>query len=103
MVLTIRQEFENFQEVWAMLDDIDANTWVLEPDNPKRSDLMRRIALGNHCSLKVEVDVNNPRGECQYELFGADSLIAPLHMKVAKNWNKWLVGILKNYLYQKII
>ena len=52
-----------------MLDDIDANTWVLEPDKPKRSDLTRRIALGNYCSLQIEVNAEHPREECQYQLF----------------------------------
>ncbi|CAG8742326.1 6022_t:CDS:1, partial [Racocetra fulgida] len=62
-------ELEKFQDVWSMLDDIDKHTWILEPYKPKRSDLMRRIALGNHCSLQIELDVSCPKGECQYRLF----------------------------------
>ncbi|CAG8613991.1 7115_t:CDS:2 [Cetraspora pellucida] len=63
------KELEKFQDVWSMLDDIDKHTWVLEPCKPKRSDLMRRIALGNHCSLQIELDASCPKGECQYRLF----------------------------------
>lgn len=29
-----------------MLDDIDSNLWVLEPERPSRADLLRRVALG---------------------------------------------------------
>ncbi|RHZ59955.1 hypothetical protein Glove_360g162 [Diversispora epigaea] len=97
------KEFGNFQEVWAMLDDIDLNTWVLEPDKPKRSDLMRRIALGNHCSLKIEIDVNHPRRECQYELFGTESLIVPLHIKIAKNWNNWDINLTVRRNFENIL
>ncbi|CAG8497640.1 7291_t:CDS:2 [Diversispora eburnea] len=97
------KEFGNFQEVWEMLDDIDLNTWVLEPDKPKRSDLMRRIALGNHCSLKIEIDVNYPRKECQYELFGTESLIAPLHIKIAKNWNNWDTNLTVRRNFENIL
>ncbi|CAG8437548.1 1714_t:CDS:2 [Acaulospora morrowiae] len=83
------KEFEKFQEVWSMLDDIDANTSVLEPDRPKRSDLMRRIALGNYCSLQIEINTEHPREECQYKLFGTESLIESFHLKIEKNWNNW--------------
>ncbi|CAG8539170.1 14212_t:CDS:2 [Gigaspora rosea] len=83
------KELEKFQYVWSMLDDIDAHTWVLEPCKPKRSDLIRRIALGNHCSLQIELDASYPKGECQYRLFGTESLISPLREKIIKNWNTW--------------
>lgn len=72
-----------------MLDDIDANTWVLEPDKPKRSDMSRRIALGNHCSLFIKLDEFNPKKLCDYTLFGAESFITPLRINIAKNFNNW--------------
>jgi E3 ubiquitin-protein ligase FANCL len=72
-----------------MLDDIDTNTWVLEPDKPKRSDMSRRIALGNHCSLFIKLDELNPKKICDYTLFGAERFIAPLKINIAKNFNNW--------------
>ncbi|CAG8674903.1 10895_t:CDS:2, partial [Dentiscutata heterogama] len=84
------KELEKFQDVWSVLDDIDAHTWVLEPCKPKRNDLMRRIALGNHCSIQIELDASCPKGECQYRLFGTESLISPIREKIIKNWNNWL-------------
>ena len=35
-----------FEDFWDMLDEIDCNTWILEPDHPSRSCRNRRIALG---------------------------------------------------------
>lgn len=37
---------EQFQDLWDVLEDIDSNTWILEPEHPTYSSLMRRIALG---------------------------------------------------------
>uniref|UniRef100_A0A8C7XXU5 FA complementation group L n=1 Tax=Oryzias sinensis TaxID=183150 RepID=A0A8C7XXU5_9TELE len=37
---------EYLTEFWDVLDEIDEKTWILEPENPSRSDTMRRIAIG---------------------------------------------------------
>lgn len=39
---------EGLAEFWSVLDEIDEQTWVLEPEKPSRADTMRRIAIGNH-------------------------------------------------------
>ena len=46
---------EKYNPLWEQLDDIDQNTWVLEPDKPSYSNTMRRIALENHCSISIEL------------------------------------------------
>uniref|UniRef100_A0AAY4E5L4 RING-type domain-containing protein n=1 Tax=Denticeps clupeoides TaxID=299321 RepID=A0AAY4E5L4_9TELE len=40
-------ELEGLAEFWSVLDEIDVQTWVLEPEKPSRADTMRRIAIGN--------------------------------------------------------
>ena len=35
-----------YESLWSQLDELDQNTWVLEPEKPTRSALYRRIALG---------------------------------------------------------
>ncbi|CAJ0639119.1 10746_t:CDS:2 [Entrophospora sp. SA101] len=47
-IFDLNEEIEKFQEFWSMLDDVDQNTWILEPDKPKRNDLIRRIALADY-------------------------------------------------------
>lgn len=37
---------EALAEFWAVMDEIDEHTWVLEPEKPSRADTMRRIAIG---------------------------------------------------------
>ncbi|CAG8582337.1 12858_t:CDS:2 [Funneliformis mosseae] len=97
------KEFEKFQEIWSMLDDIDANTWVLEPDKPKRCDISRRIALGNHCSLYVKLDELNPKKICDYTLFGAENFIAPLKTNLSKNFNNWNLSFTVRQNLEKIL
>lgn len=33
---------------------------ILEPDKPTRADVWRRIALGHHCSLEIELNIEAP-------------------------------------------
>lgn len=56
-----------------MLDEIDSNTWVLEPDYPSRSCTNRRIALGNNASIHIDLNSSNPTllPECRF--MGADN------------------------------
>ena len=44
-----------FQVFWGVMDHLDANAWVLEPDPPSRAHTFRRIALPKHCSVHVEI------------------------------------------------
>ena len=41
-----------YADLWNVLDEIDEKTWVLEPEWPTRSSVMRRIAFGT-CSACV--------------------------------------------------
>uniref|UniRef100_A0A3B4A1U3 RING-type domain-containing protein n=1 Tax=Periophthalmus magnuspinnatus TaxID=409849 RepID=A0A3B4A1U3_9GOBI len=66
------QLVESLREFWDVLDEIDQKTWVLEPEKPCRSDAMRRIAIGNNASIKVEVDPRHPKMLPECCLLGAD-------------------------------
>jgi hypothetical protein len=80
---------EKFQNVWNELDDLDSNLWIIEPENPQRSSLMRRIALGNHSSLQITLDPLNPRSLPECRFMGADTVIGPLREKVVQNIHLW--------------
>jgi E3 ubiquitin-protein ligase FANCL len=41
-----RLSLDQYQDLWYNLDEIDQETWILEPEKPTRADLHRRIALG---------------------------------------------------------
>ncbi|XP_063731412.1 E3 ubiquitin-protein ligase FANCL isoform X2 [Eleginops maclovinus] len=63
---------ESLTEFWDILDEIDSKTWILEPEKPSRSDTMRRIAIGNNTSIKVEVDPRHPKMLPECCLLGAE-------------------------------
>jgi E3 ubiquitin-protein ligase FANCL len=46
---------EKYITLWDELDEIDTNSWVLEPDKPSYSNTLRRIALESHCSVQIEL------------------------------------------------
>ncbi|ORY06328.1 hypothetical protein K493DRAFT_310656 [Basidiobolus meristosporus CBS 931.73] len=72
-----------------MLDDLDQNTWVLEPEKPSRDIMMRRIALGNLCSLQVDLNPQDPHSIPQCQIFGAESAIAPIRKLMNENLRSW--------------
>ena len=77
------------QQLWDMLDDLDAHAWVLEPKNPGRDCVSRRIALGDHCSLQLELHTGAPSSLPELQFYGADRLVAPLRQALNANLMLW--------------
>ncbi|ORZ01405.1 WD-repeat region-domain-containing protein [Syncephalastrum racemosum] len=42
------------------MDELDSHTRVLDPENPRRDDAARRLALTKHCSIQIEFDPDQP-------------------------------------------
>ncbi|XP_013876949.1 E3 ubiquitin-protein ligase FANCL isoform X3 [Austrofundulus limnaeus] len=76
---------ESLAEFWDVLDEIDTKTWILEPERPSRSDTMRRIAIKNNVSIRVEVDPRHPRMLPECCLLGAEHVVTPLRSKLNAN------------------
>ncbi|KAI5625082.1 E3 ubiquitin-protein ligase FANCL [Silurus asotus] len=80
---------EALAEFWAVMDEIDEHTWVLEPEKPSRADTMRRIAIGNNVSIKVEIDPRHPKMLPECCLLGAEHAVTPLRGKLNANMHLW--------------
>uniref|UniRef100_A0A667Y0V6 E3 ubiquitin-protein ligase FANCL n=1 Tax=Myripristis murdjan TaxID=586833 RepID=A0A667Y0V6_9TELE len=80
---------ESLADFWAVLDEIDRETWILEPEKPSRADTMRRIAIGNNVSIKVEVDPRHPKMLPECCLLGAEHVVTPLRSKLNANMHSW--------------
>ncbi|KAK2567486.1 E3 ubiquitin-protein ligase FANCL [Acropora cervicornis] len=78
-----------FQDFWDMLDEIDHKTWILEPDQPRRSCTNRRIALGNNASIQIDLNPANPRllPECRF--LGPDNVVVPLREHLNAGVQSW--------------
>ncbi|GAA6221181.1 E3 ubiquitin-protein ligase FANCL [Lates japonicus] len=83
------QILESLTEFWDVLDEIDSNTWILEPEKPSRSNTMRRIAIGNNISIKVEVDPRHPKMLPECCLLGAEHVVTLLRSKLNANMHSW--------------
>eukprot|EP00455_Lapot_gusevi_P000870 TRINITY_DN10370_c0_g1_i1.p1 TRINITY_DN10370_c0_g1~~TRINITY_DN10370_c0_g1_i1.p1 ORF type:complete len:389 (-),score=22.54 TRINITY_DN10370_c0_g1_i1:89-1255(-) len=92
-LLTILHQFQQaldkYQDFWDVCDDFDNHLWVLEPDHPSRSIALRRFAIGNHCSIQVELNPLQPRALCECRFFGADSIIIPLREALNQKLHLW--------------
>ncbi|KAJ2625946.1 hypothetical protein GGI26_000030 [Coemansia sp. RSA 1358] len=83
----LRKKCEQLADCWALLDDVDSSLCVLQPQNPKRSELWRRLAVSDFASALLEVvpDLFCP----QITVYGPNSIAAPLNAKVKGARGMW--------------
>lgn len=85
-----RAALDRYADVWDCLDDIDAHCWVLEPEQPTRSDLQRRVALASHAALVFRVDPRQPRALPQdLQFMGPAAVVDPLRSRLNKRLRGW--------------
>jgi E3 ubiquitin-protein ligase FANCL len=85
-----QQLIHKYQPLFNCLDDLDQNMKILEPDQPNRSDVWRRIALGYHCSLEIELNPDAPMdAKPKVRFFGNLSRVKDLKNKWANS--EWCV------------
>ena len=89
MIAFAENELEKYQLFWNIMDDLDSNVWVLEPQNPTRSSTVRRIAIKEHCSMHVKINPSNPKGICEFDFMGKASIVEPLRSKLHNNIEAW--------------
>nr|SVE93948.1 EOG090X0G12 [Scapholeberis mucronata] len=82
-------EAENYQDFWTTMEELDANCWVLEPENPSRRDTYRKIAIASNVSLKVEIDPNHPRHFPSITWLGSETAVFNFREKVLDRVEVW--------------
>ncbi|KAI8603701.1 WD-repeat region-domain-containing protein [Dissophora ornata] len=83
------KQLELYKEFWDVMQDIDENTWVIDPEKPTGADRVRRCALGNHCSIQMTIDPLSPLSMPDTRLFGPTSNIEPMRIKLYQNAGLW--------------
>lgn len=89
VLMQFERGLARYQEFWDVLDEVDARCQVLEPENPTRGATLRRISLGSHCSVQIEVDPDHPRAMPELRFMGSDTKTAPLKRLLNKNMRRW--------------
>ncbi|EFC49774.1 predicted protein [Naegleria gruberi] len=85
-----KEMIEKISDFFDVIEDFDTNVRVLEPEKPTRAHTMRRIVIGNHCSMQIVIDPFKPREKPKdIKLLGSDSIISPLKFNLNNNRNKW--------------
>ncbi|ELR23431.1 Fanconi anemia, complementation group L family protein [Acanthamoeba castellanii str. Neff] len=92
VVRQFEEALRGYQALWAVLEDIDRHTWVLEPERPTLATSIRRIALGNHCSLQVVIDAAAPASVPQCRFLGSETRVAALRENLNANLDLWDEG-----------
>lgn len=90
IVEQLEDAIARYQLFWDEMDDLDANSLILEPEKPSRSITMRRIGIGSHSSMQIDIDPLNPRNAPECRFLGADAVIGPMRDKLNRylpNWN----------------
>jgi E3 ubiquitin-protein ligase FANCL len=90
VISAIRDILNDYQKLFDELDHLDANSWILDPVRPTRRHTQRRLALGHHCSLHLEIKhTKNPCEAPDLQLFGAESRIALWKEAINRNMAAW--------------
>eukprot|EP00903_Cladosiphon_okamuranus_P010480 g9915.t2 len=84
-----RQALVPFLRLWKVLDDLDQQTWVLEPEKPSRSTTHRRIAVARHCSVMLKIDPKSPQDVPEVRFLGSQAIIGPLREAYERNLFQW--------------
>lgn len=92
VVQQYREATAQFETLWEQLEDLDNHCWVLEPASPTFDSTLRRLALGNHCSVQLELLPEAPKRLPECRLLGSDKAVAPYRAKFHANYRLWDEG-----------
>ncbi|KAG0189674.1 hypothetical protein DFQ28_003102 [Apophysomyces sp. BC1034] len=82
MLVEYRRLLTQYHDFFECMDEIDTHMRVLEPDNPTRRDTWRRIALGDHCSVQIDIEPVTPNDIPKLRFFGSEK-------KTSVLWKIW--------------
>lgn len=93
-----KRVIDSYQEFWDLLSEIDAGTWVLEPEKPTFGSRHRRMAISTGVSVQVTVDPGHPRALPECKFLGSDQAITQVRENMNSNIHLWTEGesLLKN-------
>ncbi|KYR02222.1 hypothetical protein DLAC_01042 [Tieghemostelium lacteum] len=86
----IEKLLEYYHDFFKVMDEIDDNSWVLDPEHPSCWISERRLNLGNNTSLYFNVNPDDPfilPRDCRF--LGPSTLIEPYKKNLTKNWQEW--------------
>ncbi|KNC53642.1 uncharacterized protein AMSG_01352 [Thecamonas trahens ATCC 50062] len=89
ILAAFRETLAQYVPFWRVMDALDGCCHVLEPTTPHRGSFARRLALGNHMSMHIQLDPLNPHALPRIKFMGANARIEPLRKALARNAASW--------------
>lgn len=87
-----RQAADSYQSLFAALDELHENTWVVEPERPTCADTYRRIIVAKHCTLHIELLGRDGNIIPEFRFNGSENLVRPLRERLADGLTTWDSG-----------
>ncbi|GJQ85904.1 hypothetical protein Trydic_g21759 [Trypoxylus dichotomus] len=84
-----RVDCPKLQMVFDILDEIDRNCWVIDPEKPCRRDLHRRIMLDMNLSIVITFNPSGMRDLPQIKFLGPHSAVKKYKEIVSRNFLNW--------------
>ncbi|CAL4067899.1 unnamed protein product, partial [Meganyctiphanes norvegica] len=86
VVAAWKQQIFNLQLFWDIMDELDHSALILDPPDPGPQHTTRRILLGNHVSVQLNINVSHPRSMPHCHLLGSAQIVAPLNTKLTNSF-----------------
>lgn len=92
----LREIVERFEEqlkihqvFWDVMDQLDQETWILEPQNPTRGSNSRRIVICSNVSLYVTVDPRRPLALPEFKFLGPEQVVGQIRSRILARVSEW--------------
>ncbi|XP_071442041.1 E3 ubiquitin-protein ligase FANCL [Hetaerina americana] len=86
---TFVEAVDKLQDFWNVMDDIDADCWVIDPEQPKRKDTYRRIIIETNVSLYLNIDPFDPHKRPDVTFIGSERTVMPFRNSLQENLENW--------------
>lgn len=89
LLKNFKQALTKYQALWDVLDDIDANAWVIEPVGCTRGYTHRRIVVKDGISLIIQINTAQPSSLPHCTFLGPRKTISSLQNSLDENAESW--------------
>lgn len=85
-----KEQVEAFRDFFHAMSDLDEHTNILEPEHPTMRETYRRLMLDGHCSLRIDIDPQQPiKGFPECRFLGSEAAITPFKERLNRNIHLW--------------
>ncbi|XP_071563928.1 E3 ubiquitin-protein ligase FANCL [Temnothorax nylanderi] len=82
-------QVELLERAWEQLKEIDENCWVIDPPEPNKSHMYRRIHLSQSISVTITIDPLSPTALPTIKFSGSDNEVKRQTDEVSNNIHNW--------------